>query len=149
MSRTVTLRLDDPVYRMFRVMAERENRPLSNFIETAAKRFVEEHGIADEYEMAEIRGNVGIEPQPEARRRGRPEKAGPFCLSSKSSKRPNFRRRWRNSPSRSCRSSRGNSARKSIRSFAGSLTSGRTSRNCTTTHPRLGGIAWGVIGCSI
>ncbi|MGO8705425.1 MAG: CopG family transcriptional regulator [Candidatus Brocadiia bacterium] len=53
----VTLRLDDPVYRMFRFMAERENRPLSNFIETAARRFVEEHGIADEFEMAEIRGN--------------------------------------------------------------------------------------------
>ena len=57
MSRMVTLRLDDPVYRMFRAMAERENRPLSNFIETAAKRFIEEHGLVDEYEMAEIRGN--------------------------------------------------------------------------------------------
>ena len=60
MSRMVTLRLDDPVYRMFRVMAEHENRPLSNFIETAAKRFVEEHGVVDEYEMAEIRGNVEL-----------------------------------------------------------------------------------------
>jgi predicted transcriptional regulator len=56
----VTLRLDDPAYRMFRAMAERENRPLSNFIETAAMRFVEEHGLVDEFEMAEILGNVEL-----------------------------------------------------------------------------------------
>ncbi|MCX7014686.1 MAG: CopG family transcriptional regulator [Candidatus Sumerlaeota bacterium] len=57
MSKTVTLRLDDPVYRVFRSMAERENRPLSNFIETAVLRFVEEQQAVDEFEMAEIRGN--------------------------------------------------------------------------------------------
>jgi hypothetical protein len=53
----VTLRLKDPVYRMFRGMAERQNRSLSNFIETAAMRFVEEQELVDEYEMAEIREN--------------------------------------------------------------------------------------------
>jgi len=57
MSRMVTLRLKDPVYRMFRGMAERQNRSLSNFIETAAMRFVEEQELVDEYEMAEIREN--------------------------------------------------------------------------------------------
>lgn len=57
MSRIVTLRLDDPIYRMFRAMAERDNRPLSNFIETSVLRFIEEHEFVDEYEMAEIRGN--------------------------------------------------------------------------------------------
>jgi predicted transcriptional regulator len=36
MSRTVTLRLSDETYQQFRTLAERENRPLSNFIETAA-----------------------------------------------------------------------------------------------------------------
>ena len=30
MSKTITLRLDDPVYRLFRDVAERENRPISN-----------------------------------------------------------------------------------------------------------------------
>lgn len=60
MSRTVTLRLDDPVYRIFRTIAERENRPLSNFIETAVLRFVEEHEGVDEFEMAEIRGNAEL-----------------------------------------------------------------------------------------
>jgi predicted transcriptional regulator len=57
MSKTVTLRLDDRTYQTFRTIAERENRPLSNFIETAALRFVEEHQVVDEFEMAEIRGN--------------------------------------------------------------------------------------------
>lgn len=58
MSKTVTLRLDDPVYSRFKSMAQRENRPLSNFIETAALRFLQEHEAVDEFEMAEIRGNA-------------------------------------------------------------------------------------------
>ena len=57
MSKTVTLRLDDPVYRLFKSVAERENRPVSNFIETAVMRFVQDHETVDEFEMAEIRGN--------------------------------------------------------------------------------------------
>ena len=60
MSKTVTLRLDEPVYRVFRSVAERENRPISNFIETAVLRFLEEHQAMDEFEMAEIRGNVEL-----------------------------------------------------------------------------------------
>ena len=60
MSKTVTLRLKDPIYRMFRTMAERDNRPLSNFIETAALRFLEEHQTVDEFEMAEIKSNRGL-----------------------------------------------------------------------------------------
>jgi len=57
MSKTVTLRLNDEVYKKFRGLAEQDNRPLSNFIETAALRFIEEHEYADEFETAEIRGN--------------------------------------------------------------------------------------------
>lgn len=60
MSKTVTLRLDDPVYRLFKGVAERENRPISNFIETAVMRFVQNHETADEFEMAEIRGNAEL-----------------------------------------------------------------------------------------
>jgi predicted transcriptional regulator len=59
-SRTITLRLDDPVYRLFADVAERENRPISNLIVTAAMRFVHERGMADEFEMAEIRGNAAL-----------------------------------------------------------------------------------------
>ena len=57
MAKTITLRLDDPVYRRFRTVAERENRPISNFIETAVIRYVEGQQAVDEFEMAEIREN--------------------------------------------------------------------------------------------
>ncbi|MBU0479187.1 CopG family transcriptional regulator [bacterium] len=60
MSKTVTLRLDDKIYQRFRGMAINDNRPLSNFIETAALRFVEEHEYVDEFEMAEIKDNASL-----------------------------------------------------------------------------------------
>ena len=60
MSKTVTLRLDDTVYRLFRAVAERENRPISNFIETAVLRFVQDNETVDEFEMTEIRANTGL-----------------------------------------------------------------------------------------
>jgi len=60
MSKTVTLRLPDETYERFRTLAERENRPLSNFVETAVLRYVETEQFADEFEMEEIRRNAGL-----------------------------------------------------------------------------------------
>ena len=60
MSKTVTLRLDESVYQRFRTMAERDNRPLSNFIETAVLRYLEREEYVDEFEMEEIRTNRGL-----------------------------------------------------------------------------------------
>ncbi len=60
MSKTVTLRLDDTVYRRLRRLAEQDNRPISNFIETAALRFVESAQFVDEFEMNEIRENTSL-----------------------------------------------------------------------------------------
>jgi len=60
MSKTVTLRLEEDTYGLFRRFAEDDNRPLSNFIETAAKRYIEEKAFVDEFEMAEIRGNESL-----------------------------------------------------------------------------------------
>ncbi len=60
MSKTVTLRLDDEVYKRFRGLAEHDNRSLSNFIETAALRFIEEHEYVDEFEMGEIKDNASL-----------------------------------------------------------------------------------------
>lgn len=54
---TVTIRLPDAQYRLFRKLAEEENRSLSNFIETATMRHIEETEMADPFEMAAIRGN--------------------------------------------------------------------------------------------
>ena len=60
MSKTVTLRLRDEVYQRFRVMAEQDNRPLSNFIETAALRYLEREEYVDDYEMEAIRANSSL-----------------------------------------------------------------------------------------
>ena len=57
MSKTVTLRLDDKIYNKFRDLAKSDNRPISNFIETAVLRFVESNEFVDEFEMTEIRNN--------------------------------------------------------------------------------------------
>tara|TARA_Y100000031_G_scaffold152028_1_gene194354 strand:- start:310 stop:552 length:243 start_codon:yes stop_codon:yes gene_type:complete len=57
MAKTVTLRLNEKIYQLFRQLAEEDNRPLSNFIETATLRYIEEQEYVDEFEMAEIRSN--------------------------------------------------------------------------------------------
>ena len=60
MSKVVTLRLSPETYRRFRRYAEGDNRPLSNFIETATERFIEEHEFVDEFEMTEIQSNAPL-----------------------------------------------------------------------------------------
>jgi predicted transcriptional regulator len=60
MSKTVTLRLSDDVYQLFRQSAENDNRPLSNFIETATRRFIEQSELVEESEMTEIHGNAPL-----------------------------------------------------------------------------------------
>ena len=57
MAKTITIKLDDRIYSLFRKLAEEENRTLSNFIETAALRSIQESESVDEFEMAEIRNN--------------------------------------------------------------------------------------------
>ena len=61
MARTVTLRLDNDLYSKFKEHAADDNRNLSNFIETATMRFIEEHDFVDEYEMNEIRNNKDLQ----------------------------------------------------------------------------------------
>jgi predicted DNA-binding protein len=60
MSKVVTLRLNDETYGLFRRFADDDNRPLSNFIETAAKKYIEEMEFVDEFEMKEIRAQVSL-----------------------------------------------------------------------------------------
>jgi len=55
MSKTVTLRLNESIYNMFRNLAVSENRTLSNFIETSVLRFIEHNQFVDEYEMTVIK----------------------------------------------------------------------------------------------
>lgn len=42
MSKTVTIRLEDNIYDIFKKIAQEENRTLPNLIETAAMRYLEE-----------------------------------------------------------------------------------------------------------
>ena len=60
MPKTVTLRIDDNEYRTFKKFAEVENRTLSNFIETATLKYIQENELVDEYEMDEIRTNTQL-----------------------------------------------------------------------------------------
>ena len=60
MSKTVTLRLSDENYKKYKKLADRDNRPISNFIETAVKRFIEHNVYVDEFEMEEIRNNTEL-----------------------------------------------------------------------------------------
>lgn len=60
MSKTITLRLSDENYHKFKKLADRDNRPISNFIETAVKRFIEHNIYVDDFEMEEIKNNTEL-----------------------------------------------------------------------------------------
>jgi len=60
MSKTITLRLSDEKYKMYKLIAERDNRPISNFIDTAVNKFIEMNELVDEFEMEEIQNNVEL-----------------------------------------------------------------------------------------
>ncbi len=60
MAKTVTLRLKDEVYENFSNLAKNDNRPLSNFIETAVLRYIENAQVVNEYEMDEIINNAPL-----------------------------------------------------------------------------------------
>ena len=60
MAKTVTLRLDDEVYELFRQAAKTEKRPLSNLIETAALSRIREQQFIDDDEMSEILANESL-----------------------------------------------------------------------------------------
>lgn len=60
MTKTITLRLNEERYLRFRQLAEEDNRPLSNFIETAVLRYIENQEYVDEFEMSEIRADTEL-----------------------------------------------------------------------------------------
>ena len=55
MSRTITIRLPEEDYRRIKAAAEADNRPISNFVQTATLRYMEHVDFCDEEEMGEIR----------------------------------------------------------------------------------------------
>jgi len=57
MTKTITLRLQENNYQRFKQLAKCDNRSISNFIENAALRFLEEEEYLDDYENDEILSN--------------------------------------------------------------------------------------------
>ncbi len=57
MPKTLTVRMDDATYRLVSEAAAAENRSVSNFIETAARRRAIEEIFVSEEEMAGIRAD--------------------------------------------------------------------------------------------
>jgi len=57
MSKTVTIRLDEKIYHKIADYSKAENRPISNFIETATIHFMKELEFTDDMEIAEILSN--------------------------------------------------------------------------------------------
>ena len=62
MSKTVTLRLPDSVYLKFKTLADQDNRPISNFIENATLKYIEQMiEYCDDIEMAEISADSDLQ----------------------------------------------------------------------------------------
>ena len=57
MAKTVTLRINEELFEKIKLYAKNENRTLSNFIETATLKYIEENDLVDEFEMQEILTN--------------------------------------------------------------------------------------------
>jgi uncharacterized protein (DUF1778 family) len=61
MSKTITIRLADEKYELFKKFAAMDNRAISNFIETATLRYIEQLEYVDEVEMSEINANEDLQ----------------------------------------------------------------------------------------
>ncbi|MBM3702785.1 MAG: CopG family transcriptional regulator [Actinobacteria bacterium] len=60
MPKTVTLRIENNLYKRLKDHAKSENRTLSNFIETATLKYIEQIELVDEYEIIEIKSNTDL-----------------------------------------------------------------------------------------
>jgi len=54
MSKTITVRMDEAVYDLFKKAADGQKRTISNFIEFAAMNYLVADSYVDDYEMQEI-----------------------------------------------------------------------------------------------
>jgi len=54
MTKTITLRLDDEIYRLLKTAAKGEMRSISNFLEYAAIKYLTDESFVSDEEMEEI-----------------------------------------------------------------------------------------------
>lgn len=81
MSKTVTLRLPDNVHKKLRTLADRDHRTLSNFIETATLRYVEQSQFVDDFEMDELQHNKDLNASIKRAQRDMKKQKGKFVES--------------------------------------------------------------------
>lgn len=60
MPKTITLRLEDEIYKKFSNAASKEHRSISNLIETLALKKLDEDMFVDDFEMKEIFSNTRL-----------------------------------------------------------------------------------------
>jgi len=60
MSKTITLRIDDEVYKILKTAANGEKRTISNFIEFAALNYLSSSTYVSDKEMAEIMNDTEL-----------------------------------------------------------------------------------------
>ena len=61
MAKTVTIKIDDDTYKKLKDHAEAENRSVSNFIETAALKYIEQIEFTDDFDLEEIMSNTELQ----------------------------------------------------------------------------------------
>ena len=54
MTKVITMRIDETILKQFNNFAKLENRSLSNFIETATKKYINEMELTSDFETKEI-----------------------------------------------------------------------------------------------
>jgi uncharacterized protein (DUF1778 family) len=60
MPKTITLRIDEDVYGLFKTAASAEKRTISNFIEYAALNYLTEESYVSDEEMQDILADQGL-----------------------------------------------------------------------------------------
>jgi len=59
-AKTVTMRLPADIYEKIAFLAKEDNRPISNYIETIARRYIEQESLMDEFEMKGIKEDAHL-----------------------------------------------------------------------------------------
>lgn len=78
MSKTITLSVDDSLYRKYKDYARIDNRSLANFFKTAAEHYIEDKILVDEFEMENIKQNKDLVKRIQAGSRDASNRDGKF-----------------------------------------------------------------------
>ena len=60
MTKTVTLRLSDEHYLLYKKLAKKANQSIANFINTTVQEYIQSNSLLDEVELEEVRNNTEL-----------------------------------------------------------------------------------------